>query len=109
MIVNRNPKGKEPKRAYAKLASVAGRFLNTKMHYLGSISEDSWVEQAVEAQRPFTELAPSCQASVDVRKLCEKIDLSDKSSGTSGGLRLFAQLQPSLNSDREPTEHPKMT
>ncbi len=89
IIVNRNPTGKDARETYAKLAQATDRFLKVRLKFLGSISEDSSVTEALKAQKPFTKLYPSSKASRDIIKISDKIIQDESKRKAGGGLQFF--------------------
>ncbi|MCB0344660.1 MAG: MinD/ParA family protein [Bdellovibrionales bacterium] len=89
IIANRTPRGGDGKTTYGQLAAACDRFLNVSLKYLGSISDDSAVSEAVVAQRPFLELYPSTRASLDITKIAKKVLESEGRRNPSGGMQFF--------------------
>jgi flagellar biosynthesis protein FlhG len=58
---------------YRKFSSVAKKFLDMDVEYLGSIEEDRKVISSVRSQKPFILNEPKCEASKCVEKICDKL------------------------------------
>jgi flagellar biosynthesis protein FlhG len=65
---------KEGSKAYETLKSVASRFLNLELQYLGAIPEDKAVKTAVRQQIPFIQNASQCHAAKAIILLAERIE-----------------------------------
>lgn len=89
VVVNRAPAGSDGRPAFAQLAAATDRFLNVRLKFLGSISEDESVVQAVIKQTPFLQLYPNTKASRDVTRLAKKIADNEGSRVPKGGLQFF--------------------
>lgn len=89
IIANRTPRGGDGKTTYGQLAAACDRFLSVRLKYLGSITEDSAVSEAVIAQRPFLDLYPSTKASLDISKIAKKLLESEGKRSPSGGMQFF--------------------
>lgn len=89
VIVNRAPSGSDGRPSFAQLATATDRFLNVRLKFLGCISEDESVVQAVLKQSPFMHLFPNTKASRDVSRLAKKIADNEGSRVPKGGLQFF--------------------
>lgn len=89
VIVNRAPAGNDGRPSFAQLATATDRFLNVRLKFLGCISEDESVVQAVLKQSPFLHLFPNTKASRDVTRLAKKIADNEGSRVPKGGLQFF--------------------
>lgn len=89
VLVNRATPGSDGKSTFAQLAQATDHFLNVSLKYLGSVSNDESVSQAVVKQRPFLALYPSTKASVDIQRLAKKIAANEGSRTPKGGLQFF--------------------
>jgi len=89
VIVNRATASADGKSTFQQLAQATDRFLNVSLKYLGSISEDESVPQAVVRQRPYLQLYPSSRASIDIQKLAKRIANNEGSRTPKGGLQFF--------------------
>ena len=89
VVVNRNPVGSDAKQTYGKLVAAAEKFLTIRLKYLGAISEDEVVSEAVRMQKPYLNLYPGARASLDIMKLAKKIAEDTKPRQTQGGLQFF--------------------
>ncbi len=89
VLVNRAPAGSDGRSTFAQLAAATDRFLSVKLTFLGAISEDESVSQAVIRQTPFLELFPTSKASRDVTRLAKRIADNEGSRVPKGGLQFF--------------------
>jgi len=89
VLVNRCPVGNDGKSIFAQLASVTGKFLNVSLKFLGSVQEDTSVREATLKQKPYSELFPSCRASLDIARIAKKIDESSHERTPRGGMQFF--------------------
>jgi flagellar biosynthesis protein FlhG len=89
VVVNRTPIGKDGRETYAKLAGATDRFLQVSLKYLGSISDDEAVVEAVIQQKPFLELFPSSRASRDILRLAAKVAGDEGTRIPKGGMQFF--------------------
>ncbi len=89
ILVNRTTNSFEPKETYRKLSEASDRFLNVKLKYLGNISEDDSVSEAIRTQKPLTKTFPSSKASRDINKIAENIIKNENKRSTNGGLQFF--------------------
>ncbi|MFN8388888.1 MAG: MinD/ParA family protein [Bdellovibrionota bacterium] len=89
VVVNRTPAGTDGRATFQQLAAATDHFLNVSLKYLGSITDDESVPQAVVRQRPFLQLFPSSKASLDITKLAKKVAADETSRVPKGGLQFF--------------------
>lgn len=73
IIINRVKNIKEAKETFEKLSRTIEVFLETKVNYLGFITEDSKVGQAVKEQQPFVSAYPKTDASLCMFSISSKI------------------------------------
>jgi flagellar biosynthesis protein FlhG len=83
---------------YGKIATVADRFLDVHLGFLGAIPRDEFLRKAVQQQRPVTQLYPGSKSSLAFKKLADVVQSSFTSQQTSGGLGFFVErlIQGSL-------------
>jgi flagellar biosynthesis protein FlhG len=89
VLSNSTPIGTDGRITYSQLTQVSDKFLNVSLKYLGSIAEDSSVSEAVVKQRPCIELFPSAKASLDFKKVAQKILQNEGVRKSRGGLQFF--------------------
>ncbi|MCC6932443.1 MAG: MinD/ParA family protein [Deltaproteobacteria bacterium] len=89
VLINRNPVGADGRSTYAKLVAATEKFLSVRLKYLGAISEDEVVAEAVRSQQPYLSLYPSARASIDINKLAKKIVEDNSPRQSQGGLQFF--------------------
>lgn len=69
LLMNLARKPTDGSEAYQILASLASRYLDLRLHYLGSLPQDPAVVQSVRLQRPFYTNAPQAPATTALREL----------------------------------------
>ncbi len=69
LVVNRALDDREAVQTAHKMEMVAGRFLQFRVHHLGSLLEDGVVGQAVKVQQPFVLLQPHGAAARRVAEM----------------------------------------
>ncbi len=89
VVVNRATIGADGKSTFQQLAKATDKFLNVSLNYLGSVSDDESVTQAVIQQRPFMLLYPSSKVSMDIQKLAKRIANNEGARVPKGGLQFF--------------------
>ena len=89
ILVNRNPIGVDARQTYAKLVATTDKFLSVRLKYIGFVSEDDSVSEAVKSQKPFLELFPSSKASLDISKIAKKVSEDTSVRQAQGGLQFF--------------------
>ena len=89
VIVNRAPAGSDGRATYAKLAAATDKFLPVSLRFLGAISEDESLVQAVMKQKPLLTLFPSSKASRDIMRLAKKISAKEGARTPKGGIQFF--------------------
>lgn len=85
---------------YAKLTTVAERFLDVSMIYAGAIPHDDQLKKAVRKQRCVVELYPTSKSARAFRKLAEQVDSWPIPTMPSGHLEFFVErlvAEPSLH------------
>lgn len=89
VLSNRAATETEGKQTFAQLSSVNNRFLNARLHYLGSVADDATVQQAVMKQTPYLELSPSAKASRDIVRIAKIISEQELQAPAKGGMQFF--------------------
>lgn len=84
LIVNEAKDENEATSLFQNLSSVADRFLNVSIDFLGYIVSDNHVSMAVRKQKLVTVLYPGSEASLCYMKLAKKI-LKSKTAAVPGG------------------------
>ena len=84
VVINKADNINEAKYTFNKLNSAVEAFLGKNINYLGYITDDEKVVQAVKEQTPFFIQYPKCEASLCIQKICneltgEKEDYRNKS------------------------------
>ena len=73
VIVNRIIENKEGEFTFNKFNSAVKKFLNVELEYLGSISDDKRLVQAVRKQEPFVISYPNSAVAKDINNIADKI------------------------------------
>ncbi|MFL0195502.1 MinD/ParA family protein [Clostridium sp. WILCCON 0269] len=73
VIVNRSIDAREGERTFNKFNSVVSKFLNMELQYLGFVSDDRKIIQAVRNQIPFLINYPQSEASRDINFIANKL------------------------------------
>jgi len=63
-----------------------------RVDYLGSISEDKKLVQAVRAQQPFVISYPNCEASMDIKRISKKLIGTEEYEYKKGVQALFKKI-----------------
>lgn len=89
LLVNCARSEREARRVFENLTTVAGRFLNISIGYLGHIPLDEKIPMAVRKQKAVVELYPSSAATSKFKELALKITNSMTSTEIEGGVQFF--------------------
>lgn len=73
LVVNRAQDLNESQSVYLKIRTVAKKFLNLDINYLGEIIEDDYVSRSVKQQIPFYIKYPKSKAAICIRNISYKI------------------------------------
>ena len=73
VIINRTFDTKDGLITYNKINNAVSNFLKMDIEFLGSITEDKKVVQAVRQQQPFIIGYPNCDAANDINKIAQKL------------------------------------
>jgi flagellar biosynthesis protein FlhG len=73
VVINRVKNIKEAKETFEKLSKTVETFLNKKIKYLGFVTDDSKVSQAVKEQKPFYSMFPKSEASLCMQRISSEI------------------------------------
>lgn len=77
VVANRVESDEEGQEIYEKISVVASKFLNIDMEYLGHISQDKRLTNAVVEQKPISIHYPNSESALRIKSICGK--LLDKS------------------------------
>jgi flagellar biosynthesis protein FlhG len=92
VIVNRCMDKKEAEITYQRFSNAVENFLKMKVEYLGAVSEDKRLVQAVRMQQPFIIAFPGCAASQDIENIAKSIMGSNMQSSEMGIQGLFKKI-----------------
>jgi flagellar biosynthesis protein FlhG len=92
VIVNRAFDTKEADITYRKFNNAVTNFLKMKLEYLGFISDDKKLIQAVRAQQPFVVSFPNCEAAQDIEKIAKKLIGTSDNEERMGVQGLFKKI-----------------
>lgn len=91
LIVNSVKDEKEGKEIFQKLSTVAEKFLNISIDYLGSIPFDDNVTRAVRRQKALVEAFPKSKASKSFESLAQTVSRLYPRSHPKGNIQFFWQ------------------
>ena len=81
----------EGRELYAKLARVAGRFLDVRLTYLGNIPYDEHLRRAVQQQAAVVEVYPSSFSALAFKKLAVLADNWAVPDSARGNVEFFVE------------------
>jgi flagellar biosynthesis protein FlhG len=74
LILNFAEDEEEARQTFLRIQTVAKRFLDVEIAYLGAIPDDDAVNKAVRRQLPFIQSLPECKAARAVQRLATKLE-----------------------------------
>lgn len=89
VLVNMAKDSEDALEVFRKLATVAGRFLDISLDYLGCVIKDEKVVEAVKRQKAVTILFPECEASTCFDTLAKRVIENKRLSGVKGNIQFF--------------------
>jgi flagellar biosynthesis protein FlhG len=89
VVVNQSGTEAQARDIFDKLTTVAGRFLDAKVRWLGWVPRDENVHRAVMAQRPLVELFPSSPATRALNGIADALFNEPPPAQLSGGLKFL--------------------
>lgn len=92
VVINRVMDEKEAKITFNKFNNAVTSFLKMELDYLGLISEDRKLVQAVRAQEPLVVAYPNCEASQDISRIAKNMVGNLKESEGLGVQGLFKRI-----------------
>lgn len=97
VIVSQTPGEAVARQIFERLGSIADRFLDASLHYLGPIPKDEHVQRSIMAQKPLVALHPLAPASRALEEITTKLLETQPPCSLDGGLkflwqRLFLEL-----------------
>lgn len=92
VIVNRAFDTKEADITFGKFNNAVSNFLKMRLEYLGFISDDRKLIQAVRTQQPFVISFPNCEAAQDIGKIARKLVGTSGSEERMGVQGLFKRI-----------------
>lgn len=92
IVVNRVIDIEEGRNTFEKFNNAVDNFLKIKLSYLGYITEDKRLIQAVRQQEPFTIKYPNCNAAVDVQSIALRLMGSGDQSNNIGVQGFFRKI-----------------
>jgi flagellar biosynthesis protein FlhG len=96
VVMNQTGSKEEALRSFDRLRSVAKRFLDLDVHYLGSVAWDETVSEATKRQVAFLTHYSASPCSRDVRKIAARLVSSPRGSSTDMG-RFFRTMGEAMN------------
>jgi flagellar biosynthesis protein FlhG len=76
---------------FRKLASVAERFLDVTLDYVGEIPEDPYLKSAIREQRPVVDCFPSSGSAQALKKLAQQADTWGVAESPRGNVEFFVE------------------
>jgi flagellar biosynthesis protein FlhG len=76
---------------FRKLASVAERFLDVTLDYVGEVPDDSFVKASIREQRPVVTHYPSSPAALALKNLAARADTWGVAEGPRGNVEFFVE------------------
>lgn len=92
VVVNRTLDENEGYSTFTKFSNAVSTFLKMKLEYLGYISDDKKLVQAVRQQQPMVTLFPNSSASQNINDIALKLIGSDKEQKGTGVQKLFNKI-----------------
>jgi len=89
VVANMTQSAAEGERVYQRINSLAERFLDVVLDYVGHIPRDPMIQRAVVRGEPFSLMYPDAPASRAVASLAGKLLSSDEPDDRQGAIRLF--------------------
>jgi flagellar biosynthesis protein FlhG len=89
ILVNDVPSELEARKVFGALTTVTERFLEARLHYLGSIPTDPAVSQAILQQIPAVECFPQSAASHSLGQISEALFTNPPKESDLGGLKFL--------------------
>ena len=76
---------------YGKICSVADRFLDVHLGYLGAVPRDDFLRKSIQQQGAVVQLYPRSKSAQALTQLAKNIDSSASPQEGSGGLGFFVE------------------
>lgn len=92
VVINRAMDEREALLTYNKFNNAVSNFLKMKLEYLGSVSDDKKLVQAVRSQQPFIISFPNCDASKDINTIGRRLLGTEGSENINGVQGLFRKI-----------------
>lgn len=89
VLVNMAKDSEDALEVFRKLANVAGRFLDISLDYLGCVTKDEKVVEAVKRQRAVTELFPDSEAAACFTTLAKRVIENTRQTRLKGNIQFF--------------------
>lgn len=91
ILANMVQGGSEGRELYHKVARVTDRFLDTNLHFMGSVPHDNYVRKAIRRQRAVVDAFPGSEAAIAFKKLATIADSWGAPADASGHLAFFVE------------------
>lgn len=89
VLVNNVPGENEARQVFAALSQVTGRFLDSRLAYLGVVPTDAVVPRAVMTQQPSVVAYPHALSTRCLRYACDTLMNAPAPKAALGGLKFF--------------------
>lgn len=74
IVVNRAISVNEGLKTFNKFNNAVTNFLSMKIEFLGKVTDDRYLVQAVRKQKPVVEIYPNSEAAEDIKRIAKVID-----------------------------------
>lgn len=101
VLVNMAKDSEEALEVFRKLATVAGRFLDISLDYLGCVVKDEKVVEAVKRQKAVMELFPESEAASCFTRLARRVIENKRNSKVKGNIQFFFRRMLDHTGDNE--------
>lgn len=89
IVANMTQSAAEGERVFRRINSLAERFLDVVLDYVGHIPRDPMIQRAVVRGEPFSVMYPDAPASRAVASIAQKLLTADDPDDRQGAIRLF--------------------
>jgi len=91
ILANMVADGDQGQELFTRLVTVAAKFLNVSLGYLGSIPMDSRLREAVQLRQAVTQRFPVCASSIAFQQIARRVMNLPGSNRTSGQVEFFME------------------
>lgn len=91
VLVNKADSAREARAIFAKMAEVAGRFLDVSLEFMGYVPHDDKLRQSALLCRPVSDAFPTAEAALAFRELAETLEQWPFPSNDDGRIESLVQ------------------